>query len=225
MPTLIERQYPSDWLKGEHDGPLHFSRQQVTVLAGSSSDRELTSGMVLGSVAKGAATSDPDAGNTGTGVMGAVTVTAGSKAGVYTLTVIRAASNAGDFVVHDPDGNLVGYGTVAVAFAMGGLSFTLADGTPDFAVGDKIYITVAAGSGKVVQIDFTGGATGVDEAFGILLDDVTAPDGVDERGVAVVRNAVVDPVKLTWPAGATDEQKAAALAALHAAGVIARKGE
>jgi len=37
-------------------------------------------------------------------------------------------------------------GTVAAAYSFGGLAFTLADGTPDFAVGDKFTITVTGGN-------------------------------------------------------------------------------
>lgn len=84
------------------------------------------------------------AGNTGNGTMGAVTVTAGAKLGVYKLTVITAASNAGVFSVEDPDGNIVDMGNVAAAFSSGGLAFTLADGATDFAVGDQFNITVTA---------------------------------------------------------------------------------
>lgn len=226
MPTTYtEAVHPSDWLKGEQDGPLHYSREQVTILAGDSADRELTSGMVCGKATKGAATSAAKAGgNTGGGAMGAVTVGAEAVAGVYTLRIVEAASGAGRFHVKDPAGDVVGEGNVAVAFSGGGLSFTLADGTPDFAVGDGFDITVAAGTGKVVQIDFSG-ATGIEDAYGILFDDVTAPDGVDAEGVLVVRNAYIDPVQITWPAGATAGQKAAALAQLAANGIIQRKGE
>lgn len=88
------------------------------------------------------------AGNTGNGTMGTVTVSAGAKEGVYLLTITTAASNAGTFVVEDPDGITVGVGTVAVAFSKGGLAFTLADGATDFVVGDQFTITVTTTAGE-----------------------------------------------------------------------------
>lgn len=221
MPALTEGLRVSDWLKGEQQQPTHFSRENVTVLAGDGSDRELTTGMVLGRIKTGDATAEADAGNTGAGEMGAITVGAGAVAGDYTLEIVEADTNAGRFVLKDPAGKVVGEGNVGSAFSGGGLSFTLADGDPDFAVGDSFVITVEEGSLKVVPIDFSGD-DGTQDAAGVLLDDVTAPDGVDAEGVAIVRNAVISANQLVWPSGATAAQKAAALAQLAEAGVVAR---
>lgn len=93
-----------------------------------------------------AATTTAHAGNTGNGAMGAVTVTAGTRCGVYKLKIIEPAANAGTFVVFDPDGVVVSQGTVAVAFSAGGLAFTLADGAADFVAGDGFDIEVGAAS-------------------------------------------------------------------------------
>lgn len=84
--------------------------------------------------------------NTGNGVMGAITVGAAARAGVYTLTVVEPAANAGAFIVEDPDGVQVGDGNVAAAFNAGGLAFTLADGATDFIAGDSFAITVSGGA-------------------------------------------------------------------------------
>jgi hypothetical protein len=81
--------------------------------------------------------------NTGYGVMGAITVTAGAKKGRYTLTIVEPGSNVGTFVVLDPDGIQIGDGAVASAFSAGGIAFTLADGATDFVAGDSFAITVA----------------------------------------------------------------------------------
>lgn len=80
--------------------------------------------------------------NTGNGTVGTITVSAGAKQGDYVLTIIEPAANAGTFVVADPDGHQIGDGTVAVAFAAGGLAFTLADGATDFVAGDSFTISV-----------------------------------------------------------------------------------
>lgn len=83
-----------------------------------------------------------NAGNTGNGAFGAITVSSGAKEGTYKVNITAAAANAGTFVVEDPDGNIVGYGTVAVAFSKGGIAFTLADGATDFVVGDGFTFPV-----------------------------------------------------------------------------------
>jgi hypothetical protein len=97
--------------------------------------------------AAGTAVAAAYAGNTGNGTMGAVTVSAGAKAGVYQLVIIEPAANAGRFTVEDPDGIIIGVGTVGVAFSAGGLAFTLADGVTDFVSGDGFTITVTLTAG------------------------------------------------------------------------------
>jgi len=75
----------------------------------------------------------------------------------------------------------------------------------------------------VKQIDFTA-TDGSDVACGILTEDTTAPDGADRSAVAVVRNAIVSDNGITWPAGATTDQKNAAIAQLKALGILGRQG-
>lgn len=99
-------------------------------------------GAVIGGTFAGTAAAVAGSGNTGNGTMGAITVSAGAKQGVYQLQITGAASNAGSFAVYDPDGLFVDDGDVAAAFSAGGLAFTLADGATDFVVGDSFAITV-----------------------------------------------------------------------------------
>lgn len=221
MSTLTERNYLPDWLFYEEE-ESRYCRENVTILAGSGATRPLTGGMVLGKVEVATASAAAFSGNTGNGTMGSITVGAGAKAGDYKLVIVEPATNAGKFTVEDPDGITIGTGTVAVAFSAGGLAFTLADGATDFVSGDGFTITVAAGSGKYVQIDFSG-TLGTQNAAGILITDVTAPDGSDIAGVALVRGpATIIASKLTWPSGATTNQKNAALAQLLAKGIVQR---
>ncbi len=220
MAVQTEGTYLGDWLKWEQEN--RYSRDRVTVLAGSGAERVLTSGMVLGRITKGAATAAAVAGNTGDGTIGAVTVGAAAKPGLYRLVCIEPAVNGGKFTVEDPDGILIGVATVGVEFTTQ-LTFTIADGATDFAAGDSFTITVAAGSGKVKQIDFAA-TDGSDAACGILALDATAPDGADGAGVAIVRNAIVSAAGLRWPDGATAEQKSAAIAQLEALGILVRQG-
>lgn len=106
-------------------------------------------GMVMGTVV-GAATAAAAAGNTGNGAFGAVTVGAGVKPGVYQITCIEPAANAGVFLVEGPDGVTVGRATVAVAFT-GPINFTIADGATDFISGDRFTVTVAEPDTDVKQ--------------------------------------------------------------------------
>lgn len=103
-----------------------------------SSDR----GAVIGGTFAATAVSAALGTNTGNGTMGSVTVSAGAKQGVYTLTIIEPGANVGTFIVTDPDGDQIGDGVVASAFSAGGLAFTLADGATDFVAGDSFTITV-----------------------------------------------------------------------------------
>jgi hypothetical protein len=221
MPVQTERNYLGDWLKFEADN--HYSRDIVTVLAGSGADRALLTGMVLGRITKGTAASAAVAGNTGNGtITAAPAVGQAAKPGVYRVVCIEPAADAGKFAVEDPDGILIGVATVGVEFTTH-LTFTIADGAADFVAGDSFTITVAAGSGKVKQIDFAA-TDGSNAACGILLLDTTAPDGTDRSGVAIVRNAIVSDNGITWPAGATENQKNAAIAQLKSAGILVRQG-
>lgn len=133
-------------------------------------------GTVMGKATVGAIASAAFAGNTGDGAMGAVTAGAGCKIGVYKVVIIEPAANAGKFAVEDPDGVIVGTGTVAVAFA-GPVNFTLADGAADFIAGDGFNLTVAAGSGKYLKA-VAAAADGSNIPDAILVEDrdATAAD-------------------------------------------------
>lgn len=149
------------------------------------------------------------AGNTGNGAMGAITLSAGARSGVYRLTVIEPATNLGAFVVEGPDGIEIGRGTVGTAFSAGGLAFTLADGATDFAAGDGFTITVGANSGDWVPYN-AAAADGSQIAAGVLY--AFEPDVNGEQfGVAIVRFAEVQETELTG----LDATARAQLAALH----------
>lgn len=221
MPTYTELNRIGDWLRSELDQNSRYARETITILAGSGSERALKSGTILGKIATGTASAAAFAGNTsGSGTVGTITVGAGAKVGDYKVVIIEPGTNAGKFTVEDPDGITVGVGTVAVAFSGGGLDFTISDAT-DFVSGDGFTITVAAGSGKYVALDLSG-TDGRQIAAGILALDATAPDGSDVQAAAILRSAVVVGEKLTYPSGATTNQKNAALAQLALLGIVNR---
>lgn len=147
-----------------------FATKTGTVLSGEPA--ALARGAVMGKVRTGA-TSETHVGNTGNGVMGAITKGILAKPGTYKLRFTKAAANAGDFQVVDPDGNAVGVGTVGVAFVSDHLNFTLADGATDFLITDVFNLIVAAGSGKLRRLDVTA-IDGTALPFGILTDAIDA---------------------------------------------------
>ncbi len=219
MTILTEKQHTEAFLISEAPGTR--SREEITILAGSGSARVLTAGMVLGRVVAGTAAAVADASNTGDGVMGMITVSGSAKDGAYTLTITELAANAGVFEVRDPDGLLVETGDVAAAFSAGGLAFTLADGATDFAAGDFFMITVTQASKKFVQ--FVGAGTDGSQIIeGILRGDKTAPDGVDAKDVAFVRDCEVNAAEIVWPTGIAVADKTNGVQALAALGIIAR---
>ena len=160
------------------------------------------------------------AGNTGNGAMGAITVSIGAKVGTYKLNIVSPGTNVGNFIVEDPDGKFVGQGDVAAAFSAGGLAFTLADGSTDFAAGDGFDIVVAAGSGKYVPYD-DDNTDGSDVATAIAYAEVDATSA-DVSCVVIARLAEVKLSALQWASTNDATDKANGLADLAAKNIIAR---
>jgi len=210
---LVEGLHPGEFIISEPIGRI--SRDTVIILAGAN----YTPGTVMGQILLGAETSAAGT-NTGNGVLGSVAVGAGAEVGPYKLKITKAAANAGDFEVIDTLGDVVGVGTVGVAFVGGGLSFTLADGAADFVVGDTFTLTVAAGSGKYIQLA-PSATDGSQNPAGILFGYAPALSA-DVKATLVCRLAEINPNMLTWPAGFTNNQIAAALAQLAKLFIIAR---
>ena len=218
--SFTEGKHALQFLIGE--APRTRSRDQITILAGSSAQRVLTAGMVLGRRLSGTAAATAFAGNTGDGAMGAITVTGPAKPGRHSLVIVEPASNAGGFVVIGPDGVVIGRGNVASAFSAGGLAFTLADGATDFLAGDGFHIDVVPTAFKYLQFS-QDGTLGEQVAAGILIQDITAEDAVDNAGgVAITRDAEVVGAELTWPSDIEAAEKALAIRQLNALGIIVR---
>ena len=117
--------------------------------------------------------------------------------------------------------------------------------TKSISVGDIVYweednnysrddITVASGqtlslgavigkvtaSGEYAEHN-PGASDGTENAAGIILADCDASSAAADS-VALVREAIIGADNLVWRTGATDQQKADALADLKALGIIAR---
>lgn len=213
MTEVKEGQHKGEFIVTETEGTI--SRETVTLLAG----QNLKAGHVLGKVSVGTATAQASSGNTGNGAISAVTVGVGAKAGIYTVTCVEPAANAGTFLVEDPDGVTVGTAHVGVAFT-GPINFTLADGSTDFVSGDRFLVTVAAGSGKYKEYN-PANADGAQTAVALLLDNVDAT-AADKEVVIIARHAEVNGAELIWFTGATDLQKATAIAQLKEQVILVR---
>ena len=112
-------------------------------------------------IAAGTAAGAAVANNTGNGtITAAPTVGAGAKVGVYRLTCVETGANVGGFIVEDPDGINLGIATVAAEYIGGGLTFTIADGSTDFAAGDAFTVTVAAVAANSGTFSVVGSVTG-----------------------------------------------------------------
>lgn len=204
------------------EGPNRSSRDEGVLASGSG---VVECGTVIGRIGVGAAVAAAKAGgNTGNGTLTLDVTTPvrnGAKVGVYRVRLKTVAANGGVWAVTDPEG--YDLGEVAVGATVDNdLKFATADGATDFVVGDGFDITVAIGSGKWKPLDFSAWDGSAND-LAILLERANATS-TDVRIVNLRRNAEVVGAALVWPAGATTQQKNAALAALEQRGVVARTG-
>lgn len=163
-----ENQHYSNVVKRE-DGIEWGQCKKVITINGAAAT--LPIGSVLGSfIASPVGTAGAVVG-TGNGAMGSITVTsnAGLQLGKYTLRITKTVANAGDFVLLDPQGKVVGIGSVGTAFNQAGFSFTLADGATDFVAGDYLPITVT-GTVKYKLVESTA-TDGTEVAKVVLVGD------------------------------------------------------
>lgn len=181
-------------------------------------------GSVLGEfVASPTATASAVTG-TGNGVFGSITMTSvdGLELGRYTVKIVKTVANAGDFVLLDPKGKVIGTGQVATAFNQAGFSFTIADGSTDFVAGDYFTVTVA-GTVKCKLIEATA-TDGSQRAKYVLVGDATgAPVSVvaalntDVKALVLYRDCAVADSALTYGASVdTDAERADIKAQLEA---------
>lgn len=160
----------------------------------------------------------------GDGVMGAITVAENATPGVYTLRITKVVANAGEFVLEGPTGALVGLGNVATAFVGGGLSFTLADGSTDFALNTTIAITVA-GTVKYKWIEAADVATLNDDVVVLIESDKNVPSmtaGDNTCTVLSIGTAGIVGANLGFKDSLSAGQKATVLAKFKAKKIFSR---
>jgi hypothetical protein len=186
-------------------------------------------GVLMAQVIAGAVTVVADVGNTGDGTVTGQALAAGGPArvGAWNFEVTAAVVNGGVFKLEDPDANLVasdltipaGAGNTLVV-TVGGLTFTVTDGTTDFIVGDKFAISVADGGHKWRPF-VEGAVNGLGSPSGILPQEAVATGAEDQRRRMLI-GGEVDENYLSRddanPITAADKSN------LRDAGIIVRKG-
>ncbi|MGE5509925.1 MAG: phage tail sheath C-terminal domain-containing protein [Bacteroidota bacterium] len=136
----------------------------------------------------------------------------GVQLGDYTLVCKSTSAGGGVFEVKDPAGVTLADATVGTPYTTQ-IKFTIADGTPDFAIGDKFTVRVSnTGIGYGATLTATPGLTANPvakalEACAIRLKGVAFIDGPNTTDVAAVayagdfgsdRVCVLDPYPLVW---------------------------
>ncbi len=201
----------------------NYCRESATLLAGSGGNfRTVEIGTILGVAGMGTVTALALAGNTGNGAITLANpaISAAASVGDYQVICIEPAANGGTFEVFDHSGVSVGTAFVGTAFN-GPVKFTIADGAIDFVAGDAFAIKVPAGS-KVKEWD-PAATDGSAEIAGVAINKGFAPSGADGGVLMEARGpAILDLDGIAWPAGATTDQKAAAIAALARKQIIVR---
>jgi phage tail sheath gpL-like len=127
----------------------------------------------------GSATATPGGSNVGNGTVTAITTTGVPTPGQWKLTANAAVANGGVFTLTDPSGTVVSNSVTmtpgagaATPLSVGGLGFTLTDGSNNFAVGDTFTINVPATDavltakwkgkgGNAIKIEVIGESLGV----------------------------------------------------------------
>lgn len=217
MPTVLtEARHDGGFLVSEAGG--HRSRD-VGTLGGAT---KFLAGMVLATLAGGAAAATAKAGNTGNGVftLDATTpVLDTAMVGTYVVRCTATATNGGTFRVFDPSGDVLGDVAVGATFN-DQIKFVIADGAADFIIGDEFDVAVSALSQTYVQFNPTA-ADGTQIATGISFANVDATLA-NQPGLVVKRAAEVNGSELIWPSGITETQLASATEQLMALGIISR---
>jgi len=179
MDSLYTTQTPDNLIGGS-------SVQLLTKGGVQAVSQALTRGAVLGKIKVAAGTAVTPAGNTGKGLISGFALAAGgpAKIGNYSVVCAIIASGGGTFNVSDPNGQLVGIIKVGATFVGDGITFTIADGDPDFALGDYFTLPVVAGLGYYKLID-KAAVDGSNKFDGVLLRDCTTVGSTDKITVAV----------------------------------------
>jgi hypothetical protein len=204
-----ETVHPFEFVLSE--APGQRSREVVTLASGS----KYSAGQVLAASMTG--TGEKISG-TGNGTVGSVTIGAQAQPGIYVLTCIAAAADAGTFSVVAPDGSQLPNLTVAAAYSSSHISLTVADGSTDWGVGAVIHVTVTLANYVALN---PAGSAGAQTAAVICAGDYDATTAA-QSGVVIARDAEVSSAQLAWPSGISAANKSIATQRLAARGITVR---
>lgn len=190
---------------------------RVSALIGAG--QVLQSGTVLGQVGLGEVTSVAHPANIGNGTLDLAVEPRGwhCKVGAYVVECITEVPGGGVFRVTDPAAFDIGYVAAGEEHSRG-IRFTINAGGVAFRLGDRFTVTVAKGSGRLVQLD-PAGVDGRQVPAAILAADVDTTGGESVAYVIGKPESVVHRAALIWPDGFNNLQKAAALQELDAHGI------
>jgi phage tail sheath protein FI len=142
----------------------------------------------------------------------------GVQLGDYTVTCKTASPGGGTFEVKDPGGTVLADATVGVAYTTQ-INFTIADGTPDFEVGDKFTVRVTSeGVGYGAALTAVPGLSANPvgkalEAAALRLRGIAFIDGpntTDQDAVNFAKDygsdrvIILDPYPLVWSSEIND---------------------
>lgn len=138
---------------------------------------------------------------TGNGTIGALSVTGTPLPGAYTLAVNTVVANGGVWTLTDPNGAVISTAVTmtpgaggATVLNVGGLQFTLTDGSTDFGLGATFTITVPATkinltagwkgtTGNLMKIEIIGPSVGVVFAVTAMAGGLVDPDPTTALGL------------------------------------------
>jgi len=215
MTVLHEGRHPGEFIINEDPGTR--SREAMKI----ASSQTIVAGAILAASAVAAdvvATATAASANTGnaTIAMGNPAVTGKVKDGRYKGIATGATTVAWE----DPDGKKIGISTHGAAFTKGGISLTITAGGSANVAGDEFYVDVEANADDYEHVAY-------DPDGGLPVSGIAiygAVTGATETAdiAAIARNAEVNGNCIAWPTGITTAEKADAIQALAALGIIVR---
>lgn len=212
MTILTMRDGNANYLVSEANG-TYRSRDEADVIGHATLILEV--GTVLGRVTTGAATATAQVGNTGNATSSAVTVTSAAKVGTYVVEFLTATT----FSVALPGGALLADGATGVAYAQGGIGFTMTVGATPMVAGDGFNVAVTQAPGDFAR-HLLSASDGTETVAGILYEEV--PPATTALRAITRRDCEVNGAHLIYSAAASAAQIATANAALLALGIIVR---
>ena len=199
----------------------NFTREDGFLAAGGDGPREAVIGMPAGRRLFGEPEGAVVAGGTGAGGIGAITLGPEVKKGEYMFTCIATAANGGRFQVVDPEGLRLPDLLVGVAYAPPQSGCPISAGDPACAVGAPRTSPVPPGAGKLGP-PHSPAPAGSQRLAGFFARNTVAPEDQDAPTQIIRQMALIAEQAIVWPEDATDEQKAAVLAAARARFIEAR---